>query len=311
EGLDWITALRGPAIKLLAEGGAIQLSLFDERDLAEITSPQYPGERLIACRNPLLAQERARKRQELLKATEKDLEKIVAATQKPKGGLTGKGQIGLKVGAVINRHKVAKHFKLQIIEEGFSYQRNTEKIEAETALDGIYVIRTSVTAEAMEAEETVSAYKGLSVVERAFRSLKMIDLKVRPIYHRLEERVRAHVFICMLAYYVEWHMRQALAPIIFDDEEREVAEALRDSVVAPAKRSPVAESKARKKRTAQGEPVQSFQGLLKNLATVVKNHFQLRSPTPAGPKASAFDQITIPTPLQQRAFDLLGVPLAR
>ena len=310
EGLDWITALRGPAIRKLAEEGAIQLSLFDQRDLAEISAPQYPGERLIACRNPLLGQERARKREELLRATEKDLEKIVSATQKPKGGLRGKGEIGLRVGAVIKRHKVAKHFKLQIADDGFWYERRTERIAAEAALDGIYVIRTSVPGESMEAEKAVRAYKGLSVVERAFRSLKMIDLKVRPIYHRLEERVRAHVFICMLAYYVEWHMRRALAPILFDDEEMGVAEALRDSVVAPARRSPVAESKARKKRTANGEPVHSFQTLLKDLATIVKNHFQIKSPTMAGPKALTFDQITTPTPLQQRALDLLDVHVA-
>src|SRR3990170_1382000 len=310
EGLDWITALRGPAIRLLAEEGAIQLSLFDERDLAEISSPQYPGERLIACRNPLLAQERARKREELLKATEKDLDKIVAATGRQKGGLKGRAQIGLRVGAVINRHKVAKHFKVQITEEGFSYQRNTEKISAEAALDGIYVIRTSVPAENLSAQDTVGAYKGLSAVEQAFRSLKMIDLKVRPIYHRLESRVRAHVFLCMLAYYVEWHMRRALTPIIFDDEERDVAEALRESVVTPAKRSPKAQAKAQRKRTIDGEPVHSFQTLLDDLATINKNHVHFKSSTTAGRKALAFDQITTPTSLQQRALDLLGVSLS-
>jgi len=310
EGLDWITALRGPAIRLLAEEGAIQLSLFDERDLAEISSPQYPGERLIACRNPLLAQERARKREELLKATEKDLDKIVAATGGQKGGLKGRAQIGLRVGAVINRHKVAKHFKVQITEEGFSYQRNTEKISAEAALDGIYVIRTSVPAENLSAQDTVGAYKGLSAVEQAFRSLKMIDLKVRPIYHRLESRVRAHVFLCMLAYYVEWHMRRALTPIIFDDEERDVAEALRESVVTPAKRSPKAQAKAQRKRTIDGEPVHSFQTLLDDLATINKNHVHFKSSTTAGRKALAFDQITTPTSLQQRALDLLGVSLS-
>ena len=310
EGLDWITALRGPAIRLLAEEGAIQLSLFDERDLAELFSPQYPGERLIACRNPLLAQERAWKRKELLLATEKDLDKIVAATQRQKRPLKGKAQIGLRVGAVINRHKVAKHFKVQITDEGFSYLRNTEKIAAEAALDGIYVIRTSVPAENLSSQETVGAYKGLSAVEQAFRSLKMVDLKVRPINHRLEKRVRAHVFICMLAYYVEWHMRRALAPILFDDEEQELAEALRDSVVSPAKRSPKAQAKAQRKHTADGEPVHSFQTLLDDLATINKNRIHIKSSTVAGSKAVAFDQITTPTSLQQRALDLLGVPLA-
>lgn len=310
EGLDWITALRGPAIRILARQGAIQLSLFDEQDLVEIISPEYPGERLIACRNPFLAEERARKREELLRATERDLDKIMQSTQRRRGRPKGKAQIGLRVGAVINRHKVAKHFKVEITDEGFSYQRNIGKIKAEAALDGIYVIRTSVPAENLSAQETVGAYKGLSAVEQAFRSLKMIDLKVRPIYHRLEDRVRAHVFICMLAYYVEWHMRRALAPILFDDEEREAAEALRESVVAPARRSPGAQAKAQRKHTADGEPVHSFQTLLEDLATINKNRVHLKSPTTAGPKALAFDQITTPTPFQQRALDLLGVSLS-
>ncbi|MDP2857830.1 MAG: transposase, partial [Bacillota bacterium] len=211
---------------------------------------------------------------------------------------------------VINRHKVAKHFQVEITDEGFSYQRRTERIAAEASLDGIYVIRTSLPAPEMQAQETVRAYKGLSAVEKAFRSLKTVDLKVRPIYHRLEDRVRAHVFICMLAYYVEWHMRQALAPILFDDEEREVAERLRDSVVSPAKRSPKAQAKAQRKHTADGLPVHSFQTLLEDLATINKNRVHLKSPTTAAPKALDFDQITTPTPLQQRALDLLGVPLS-
>jgi transposase len=309
EGLDWITALRAPAIRGLARQGAIQMSLFDERDLAEITAPDYPGERLIACRNPFLAQERERKREALLRATEKALEKIRESTQRKRRGLKGKAQIGLRVGRVINRYKMAKHFKLQIADDGFSYQRRTERVASEAALDGIYVIRTSVTVERLGAEDTVRAYKSLSAVEKAFRSLKTIDLNVRPIHHRLEDRVRAHVFICMLAYYVEWHMRRALAPVLFDDEDRELAEALRESVVAPARRSPKAQAKAQTKRTADGTPVHSFQTLLADLATININRIQLKTPPKAGHPAMNFSQVTIPTPLQQRALDLLGVPL--
>jgi transposase len=311
EGLDWITALRAPAIRVLAQQGAVQLSLFDERDLAEISSPEYPGERLIACRNPFLAKERAQKREELLRATEKDLDKVVAATQRQRGRLRGKAEIGVRVGAVINRHKVAKHFKVEISDEGFSYSRNTERIEAEAALDGVYVIRTSVPEESLRAEEAVGAYKGLSTVERAFRSLKTVDLKVRPFHHRLEDRVRAHVFLCMLAYYVEWHMRKALAPMLFDDEEREVAEALRESVVAPARRSPMAQAKAQRKRTADGQPVHSFQTLLKDLATIVKNRNRFKLAHP-GDSAEGlwFHKVTTPTPLQQQALDLLGISVA-
>ena len=307
EGLGWITALRAPAIRALLEAGAIQMSLFDQKDLAEITSPDYPGERLIACRNPFLTEERAQKREELLQATEKELGKIVAATQREKRRLKGKGKIGLRVGKVLNRYKVGKHFKLEITEEAFSYQRATEKIAAEAALDGIYVIRTSLPAEEMAAEEVVCAYKGLAVAERAFRSLKSVDLKVSPIYHRLDIRVEAHVFLCMLAYYVEWHMRQALAPILFDDDDRETARARRRSVVAPAERSPQAQRKAQTKRTAQGEPVHSFQTLLRDLATIAKNTIVFNTNHLDFGKAPTFARITVPTPLQQRAFDLLGI----
>lgn len=308
EGLQWISALRGPAIQALVQKGAIQLSLFDQRDLAEITSPDYPGERLIVCRNPLLAEERARKREDLLQATEKELDKIVAATQRDKRRLKGKGKIGLRVGKVLNRYKVGKHFKLEIIEEGFSYQRDTEKIATEAALDGVYVIRTSVPADTLNAEETVRRYKDLSAVEQAFRSLKTVDLKVRPIYHRLSDRVRGHILLCMLAYYVEWHMRRLLAPMLFGDEEQEVAEALRESVVSPARRSPKAERKAQTKRTANGELVHSFQSLLKDLATIVKNRMQQKIPIVGNAgNAPEFNTVTIPTPLQRRAFDLLGV----
>jgi transposase len=307
EGLDWITALRAPAIRKLAEEGALQLSLFDRRDLAQISSPQYPGERLIACRNPFLAEERARKREALLQATEKELDRIVVATQRESRALKGKGKIGLRVGKVINRHKVAKHFKLKITDDAFTYERDTVRIATEAALDGIYIIRTSVPEEAFDAETTVRTYKSLSLVEQAFRSLKLIDLKVRPIHHRLEQRVRAHVFLCMLAYYVEWHMRRALAPILFDDEDRQLAEALRDSVVSPARRSPRSERKAWSKRTDDGMPVHSFRTLLKDLATIAKNRVRTCGPKQADVSAAEFDVLTTPTPLQGRTFDLLGV----
>jgi transposase len=304
DGLDWITALRAPAIRKLAEEGALQLSLFDRRDLAEITSPQYPGERLIACRNPFLAQERARKREALLQATEKELDKIVVATRRERQPLRGKAKIGLRVGRVINRYKVAKHFKLKINDDGFTYERDTVKIAAEAALDGIYIIRTSVPKDAFDAQTTVRTYKSLSLVEQAFRSLKLTDLKVRPIHHRLEQRVRAHIFLCMLAYHVEWHMRRALAPVLFDDEERELAEALRDSVVSPARRSSGCRRKVSRKRTDDGVPVHSFRTLLKDLATIAKNRIQ---PKIADGSAGEFDVLTTPTPLQRRIFDLLDV----
>jgi len=310
EGLDWIGALRSPAIRALVEKGTLQLSLFDERDLAEVTSPDYPGERLIACRNPLLAQERARRREELLAATERELNKVVAATTRATRRLAGKARIGLHVGKVVNRYKVAKHFKLNISEDGFSYQRAGRNIAAEAALDGIYVIRTSLLTERLKAEDTVRAYKDLSKVESAFRSLKTVDLKTRPFRHRLEDRVRAHVFLCMLAYYVEWHMRRSLAPLLFDEEEQEAAEALRESVVAPARRSPKSEKKAQTKRTSDGYPVHSFQTLLRDLSTIVKNRVRLKAAAATSGAAAEFGVVTTPTPMQRRALDLLGVPLA-
>jgi len=309
EGLDWITALRAPAIQALAQQGVIQLSLFDERDLAEITSPDYPGERLIACRNPLLAAERTRKREELIEATEKELDKIVAATKRKRGRLAGKEQIGLRVGKVLGQYKMGKHFKLRITEDGFEYERDAQKIAAEAALDGIYVIRTSVSAARFSAEETVRAYKELAGVERAFRSLKTMDLKVRPFFHRLADRVRAHVLLCVLAYYVEWHMRRSLAPLLFDDEYPEIARSLRTSVVAPAMRSPSAERKAQRKRTDQGLPVHSFQTLLKDLATINQNRIQLKPASGNGGDIPELTTFTEPTPLQRRALDLLGIPL--
>ncbi len=302
EGMEWITALRGPAIRKLADTGTIDMSLFDDRDLAEVSSPDFPGERLIVCRNPLLATERKRKREELLGATEAELNRIVAATTRSKNRLHGKDRIGLRIGRVLGRFKVGKHFKLKIEEDRFSYHRNLSAITEEAALDGIYVIRTSLTSEALGPEDTVLSYKRLAQVERAFRSIKTVDLKLRPIYHHLAGRVRAHVFICMLAYYVEWHMRRALAPMLFDDHDTAAAARARTSPVAKARRSEAAERKARTKLTAERDPVHSFHTLLDYLATVVKSRMQ-----PKDAAMASFEKITTPTPLQQRAFDLLGV----
>jgi hypothetical protein len=304
EGLDWITALRADAIKKLAEQRIVQPDLFDQRDLAEVSSPDYPGERLVVCRNPSLAHERARKREELLQATEKNLEKIAVATRRPKRRLKGKDRIGLRVGKVIHRHRVAKHFILEIGEESFAYQRDEAKIAEEAALDGLYVVRTSVPAACLGSESTVRAYKDLAKVERAFRSMKTVDLKVRPIYHWLDDRVRAHVFLCMLAYYVEWHMREQLRPMLFDDEDKEGANALRASIVAPAERSDVARRKDFTKRTEDGTPVHSFQTLLDDLGTLAKNRVR-----PRGSASAEFYMLTVPTDVQRQAFELLGVPI--
>jgi DDE family transposase len=302
DGLDWISALRADSIKLLASQGVIQPSLFDRRDLAEVVSPDFPGERLIVCRNPLLAEERARKRRELLAATEQELAVIAAATRRAKGRLRGAAALGLRVGTVLNRYKVGKHFELTIRDDEFSYRRAEAHIEEESALDGIYVIRTSVTSEAFGPEETVRAYKDLSKVEHAFRSIKTVDLKVRPIFHWLDDRIRAHVFLCMLAYYVEWHMRRKLAPILFDDHERAAAEASRTSIVSRAPRSEAARAKDETRRTQDGLPVHSFRTLLADLGTLAKNRVRV-----AGVPDSEHDLLTQPTPLQGRAFALLGV----
>lgn len=302
EGLDWITALRAPAIRGLIKEGSLQPSLFDQQDLAEIHSPAYPDERLVVCYNPVLAAERRQRRNELLAATEKELDKIVVAVQRRRRPLRGVDKIALRVGKVHNRFKMRKHFKIEIEDNSFRYERNAERIVEEAALDGFYVVRTSVPRECLDAEGTVRAYKGLSQVERAFRCLKTVDLKVRPIHHRLADRVRTHVFLCMLAYYVEWHMRQALAPLLFDDEDKATAEAMRPSVVAPAKRSPAAEAKAASKRTTDGGPVHSFQTLLADLATITKNRIQ-----PNLPGAGSFEKITQAQPHQHRALELLGV----
>jgi len=303
-GIDWITALRAPAIKKLISDGVLQLSLFDSRDLAEITHPDFPGERLIACYNPLLAEERARKRPELLAATEKELEKIVAATRRKRRPLRGKQYIGLRVGKVLNRYKMGKHFQIHIEEDSFSYQRKQTNIEKEESLDGIYVIRTNVPADVFSSEQAVRNYKSLSGVERAFRSLKTVDLHVRPIHHREPDRVRAHIFLCTLAYYVEWHMRQDLAPLLFDDDDKAAVAQLRTSVVAPAQRSTSAQQKVHSRRTQDDLPLHSFQTLLSDLATVVINRVQPKDAT-----VPAFDIITTPTTLQQRALDLLKVRL--
>jgi hypothetical protein len=305
EGLDWITALRAPVIQALAAGGTLQLTLFDQQDLAEITHPDYPDERLIVCKNPLLAEERARKRRELLEATERELAQIAAATQRATRPLRGQARIALRVGKVLGRRKVGKHFTLEITDTSFRAARDEAAIAQEAALDGVYILRTNLVAARLPTAEVVRSYKRLATIERAFRSLKTVDLKVRPIHHRAADRVRAHVFLCLLAYYVEWHMRRALAPMLFDDDDPAASEAERRSVVAPAQRSPRAKAKAATKRTADGEPVHSFQSLLRHLRTIVKDRVRLKSDA-----AIEFDKITTPTPLQQRALDLLGVSLA-
>jgi transposase len=299
-GLAWITALRAPAIRRLVEQGTLQLSLFDDRDLAEIRSPDYPGERLIVCRNPLLGAERARKREDLLRATERALAQIAAAAGRARQPLRGEAAIAKRVGAVLGRYKVGKHFRIEITATACRYHRDDARIAQEAALDGLYVIRTSVPADELSAADTVHAYKRLAMTERAFRSFKTVDLRVRPVYHHLPDRVRAHVFLCLLAYYVEWHMRRALAPLLFDDENPSAGEALRTSVVAPAQRSLQAQRKVHRQRTEDGTVVHSFATLLQDLATVAKNRVRLGGVD--------VDIITTPTPLQQRAFDLLGVP---
>ena len=303
-GLDWITALRAPAIQALAdEGGPLQLSLFDEKDMAEISSPDFPGERLVVCRNRDLAAERARKREDLLAASEKDLAKIQVATTRARNPLRGEAEIALKVGAVLGRRKVAKHFRLTITEETLGFARDDAAIAREAALDGFYVLRTSVSPETLDAAATVLAYKSLAHIERAFRSLKSIDLEVRPVHHRLAGRVRAHVFLCMLAYYVAWHMRRKLAPLLFEDHDRPAAAAARPSPVAAAEVSPAAHAKARTHKTDDGAPVHSLRTLLADLATLTRNTVRFGDKLP-------MTVLSRPTPPQQRAFDHLGVAIA-
>ncbi len=303
-GLDWITALRAPKIQELAQGGPLQLSLFDERDLAEISAPDYPGERLIVCRNPLLAAERRRKREALLAATERDLSRVKLAVERKRVPLRGKAEIGLDVGAVLDKHKMGKHYELSIGDASFTYRRKESAIADEARLDGIYVIRTSVPAAALTAEQAVGAYKSLAQVERAFRCLKTADLEIRPVFHWTAPRVRAHVLLCMLAYYVEFHMRGHLAPLLFHDHDRAAAAAERKSIVAPAQRSPAAKRKATARRTDDGLPVHSFRSLLDDLATLCLNKVSLPSN-----QTYRFDLPTKPTPLQARALELLGVGL--
>jgi transposase len=301
-GLDWITSLRAPAIKALVESGALQLSLFDQRDIASITAPEFPDERLVVCRNPDLAAERTRKREELLAATESDLARIQRAVARKRDPLRGTAEIALAVGKVINKYKMAKHFALDIADATFSFARKTNEIAAEAANDGIYVIRTSLSAETLGDAETVRSYKSLALVERAFRCIKTVDLHVRPVYHWLADRVRSHVFLCMLAYYLEWHMRQRLAPMLFDDTDKEAAEALRSSVVGQAQRSPTAIAKQTTRLTEDGLPVHSFQTLLSDLATCVRNTI-VTAITPNHP----ITVVSRPTPIQKKAFTLLGL----
>ena len=301
-GLDWITALRAPAIKALLDGGALQMSLFDDRDMAAITSPEFPGERLIVCRNRALAAERARKREDLLAATERDLARIAAAVARKRQPLRGKAEIGLEIGAVLDKHKMAKHFALDITDTRFSFARKTDEITVEAALDGLYVVRTSLPAAALDDTATVRSYKSLGLVERAFRCIKTVDLQIRPVYHWLADRVRAHVFVCMLAYYLEWHMRQRLAPMLYDDTDKNAAEAQRSSVVAKAERSPAAVTKQTTGRTDDGLPVHSFRTLLDDLATLTRNTL-VTAIAPEQP----FTLTARPTPVQQKARDLLGL----
>jgi len=293
DGVGWITALKAPQIKKLVASGALQLSLFDQHNLAEITAPEdYPSERLVVCRNPLVAADRARKREELLAATERDLAAIHQRVAR--GTLIGADQIGLAVGPALKRYRVKKHFDIQITDTSFTYERKNEQIQAEADLDGIYVLRTSVTSETLETNAVVRAYKGLEEVERAFGTFKGPELQIRPIHHRLEDRVRAHVLLCMLTYYLTWHLRQAWAPLLFKDEHPPIA----DDPVAKATRSPAAQRKAQTKRTPTGEPCHSYRSLIAELGTLTRNTIRL----PGAP--ASFDKLTEPTPLQARALDL-------
>ena len=301
ENLDWITALRAPQVKKLVRDGALQLTLFDVQDLAEITSPDFPGERLVACKNPFGEAERSRKRESLLTATEADLEKIAAACARARRPLRGQDAIALRAGKVLNRRKVAKHFTIAITDDSFSYTRNQESITAEAKLDGIYVLRTSVEPGDLDSSEVISSYKALAQVERAFRAFNT-DLDIRPIRHRTEDRVRAHVFLRMISYYITWHMQARLAPVLFTDDDKPAAQAARTSPVAPAARSPKALAKAATKHTPAAVPVHSFASLLTDLATICLNTI-----APADPALPGFRLVTTPTAVQRQALDLLGV----
>ena len=304
KGLDWISALRNDAIKKLAEAEAFDVSLFDELALAEITSPDFPGERLVVCRNPLLAEKRARSREKLLEKTEAQLQKVVDATTRAKRKLKGQDKIGIRVGRVLEKCGMGKHFTTDIKETGFSFHRNQKKIDEEAALDGIYIIRTSLDEATMSAEETVFAYKNLSMVELAFRYLKQLDLNIRPIRHRLDDRIKSHVFLCMLAFYVEWHMRERLQGVLFEDEYREEVENQRESVVAPAPRSQQAKDKETTKRTQDDWPVHSLRTLLEDMGTLCQNKVRV------GPEGTGtFTARTQPTAFQAQVFKLANVQL--
>jgi transposase len=293
EGVGWITALKAPQIKKLARDGVLQLSLFDEQNLAEITAEDYPGERLIVCRNPLVAAERTRKREELLQATERDLQQIADRVQK--GTLTGSSEIGLAVGPAVKRFKMRKHFDLQIADESFTFKRKSEQIEAEAALDGIYILRTGLAENECSTSEVVRSYKGLEQAERAFKTLKGPELQIRPIHHHLETRVRAHVFLCMLAYYLTWHLKGAWAPLLFKDEQPPTS----IDPVAKATRSAAAKRKAQTKRTTTGEPCHSYKSLLSELATLTRNTIRLAHAD------ATFQKLAQPTHLQTHALDLI------
>lgn len=300
-GLDWVTALRAPALKMLLRGGPIQLSFFDEHDMAEVTHPDYPGERFIVCKNPEVGEDRRRTRQELLAATERDLQAIVVATRRARRPLRGRDRIAVRASRALGRYKVGKHFEIEVQDDSFSYRRKEAKITEEAALDGLYVVRTRVPQAVLSTEQVVSVYKRLDAVERAFRAFNS-ELDVRPIHHRREDRVRAHLLTCMLAYYVRWHMADRLASMLFKDDDRQAAEAKRSSPVAPAARSDSALSKARRKRNQSGEPVHSFTTLLKDLSTIVVNRVQV-----VGADSGSFQVVTTPTHTQRKAFELLQV----
>jgi transposase len=303
-GLDWITALRAPTIRALVTSGALQLSLFDQRDMASITAPEFPSERLVVCRNPELAAERTRTRQDLLVATERELTRVQARVRRKRDPLRGTKQIALEVGKVVNKYKMAKHLQLDITDTSFGFTRDEVSIAAEAAIDGIYVIRTSLPADTLDDTATVRGYKSLSLVEQAFRFMKTVDLHVRPVFHWSADRVRAHVLLCMLAYYVEWHMREKLAPMLFEDADKEAAEAARSSIVAKAQRSPEAINKQTTGLTADGLPVHSFRTLLTDLASLTRNAV-VTAVTPDYP----LTVLTRPTPLQRKAFELLELAM--
>ena len=298
DGYRWITALRAPAIKkLMADDGPLQLSLFDQQDLAEITSDDFPGERLVACRNPALAADRARAREDLLAATEKLLAPIIARVRA--GRLTGAGPIGVEAGKVISRYKTARHFTVTITDTTLAVQRRRDQIDAEAALDGFYVLRTPVPAHEMDAAAVVTAYKNLKYVERDFRHIKSDDLDLRPVFHRLEERVRAHVLICMLACYLTWHLRRAWAPLTFTDQNPPTP----DNPVSPARRSAAAQAKASYQHDPAGQPYHSFRDLLDHLATLTRNQVRFTGTHATVP------MLTEPTSAQRQAFDLIGTAI--